>query len=338
MTTTLKGTTAQQDTNIIPFVPTGSFYFSHGIQAFQKRRFSAAVKWLKKAIEASPDEPLYPCQLSVVYTEVGSYHAANQVLTEVLAEHGKEYVDCYYLMANNYAHLGLLNDAKKYVDTYLEQPGDGEFEEAAKQLRDMLDSLEEEDEDDDWAFEDEDELIIYQETAFYHLEHEEWEEALSVLDEMMELFPDFKIAKHRYAYALFMNGERDEAIQFEKETLEKEPANIHCDVNLATFYLKKGMTQEASFHIERLRNVFPMHEQQKLAVAETLARAGYYQEAVERFRSLRNKQVTRRRVYYKWYSISLYHTGHPSKALQLWEKGCKQFPKMGKEGGPWEQE
>lgn len=338
MTTTLKGTTAQQDTNIIPFVPTGSFYFSHGIQAFQKRRFSAAVKWLKKAIEASPDEPLYRCQLSVVYTEVGSYHAANQVLTEVLADFGKEYVDCYYLMANNYAHLGLLSDAKKYVDTYLEQPGDGEFEDAAKQLKDMLDSLEEEDEDDDWAFEDEDELLIYQETAFYHIEQEEWDEALSVLDEMMKLFPEFTIAKHKYAYALFMNGDREEAIQSEHDHLENDPSNIHSHVNLAIFYLKDGMSEKASFHIERLRNVFPMHEQQKLAVAEIMSRAGYYKEAVDRFRMLRDKQVVRRRVYYKWYSIAVYHTGNPSKALHLWEKGCKQYPKMGEEGGPWKQE
>ncbi|MGP4061321.1 tetratricopeptide repeat protein [Halobacillus sp. H74] len=338
MTTSLNGTAAQEDTNIIPFLPSGTFYFTHGIQAFQKRRFSAAVKWLKKAIEASPDEPLYQCQLSVVYTEVGSYHAANQVLTEVLANFGKEYVDCYYLMANNYAHLGLLSDAKKYVETYLEQPGDGEFEEAAKQLMEMLDSLEEDDDEDEWAFDDEDELLIYQETAFYHLEQEEWDEALDVLREMMELFPDFKMAKHKYASALFMNGDQEEAIQLEMDQLEEEPWNIHSHVNLATFLLEKGMSDQALVHIERLRNVFPMHDQQKLAVAETLARGGFYKEAVDRFRSLRNKQVTRRRVYYKWYSIAVYHTGNPSKALQLWEKGCRQYPKMGQEGGPWKEE
>ncbi|WP_226580465.1 tetratricopeptide repeat protein [Halobacillus litoralis] len=336
MTTSVKETAAQQDTNIIPFLPSGTFYFTHGIQAFQKRRFSAAVKWLKKAIEASPEEPLYQCQLSVVYTEVGSYHAANQVLTEVLADFGKEYVDCYYLMANNYAHLGLLSDAKKYVDIYLEQSGDGEFEEAANQLKEMLDSLEEDDDEDEWAFEDEDELLIYQETAFYHLEQEEWDQALSVLHEMMDLFPEFKMAKHKYAYALFMNGDTDEAIQFEEANLQQDSANIHSHVNLATFLLEGKRTEEANFHIERLRNVFPMHEQQKLAVAETLARAGHYKEAVDRFRQLKDKQVVRRRVYYKWYSISLYHTGNPSKSLQLWEKGCKQYPKMGEEDGPWQ--
>ncbi|MGV2621553.1 UNVERIFIED_CONTAM: tetratricopeptide repeat protein [Halobacillus marinus] len=337
MTTSLKETAAQKDTNIIPFLPSGSFYFTHGIQAFKKRRFSAAVKWLKKAMEASPDEPLYQCQLSVVYTEVGSYHAANQVLTEVLAQFGKEYVDCYYLMANNYAHLGLLSDAKKYVETYLEQAEDGEFEDAALQLRDMLDNLEEEDEEDDWAFEDEDELLIYQETAFYHLEHEEWPQALSVLDEMMESFPEFSLAKHKYAYALFMNGDQEAALEFERSILEEDHSNIQSYVNLAVFLLKQGKTEEAMNYVRLLRNVYPMHEQQKVAIAEILTRAGHYQEAVDRFRLLKDRQVTRRRGYYKWYSIAVYHTGNPSKALQLWEKGCKQFPKMADEGGPWEE-
>ncbi|KHE73082.1 lipopolysaccharide assembly protein LapB [Halobacillus sp. BBL2006] len=336
MTTSLNSSAAEENSNIIPFIPSGKFYFSHGIQAFHKRRFNAAVKWLKKAIETSPDEPLYPCQLSVVYTEVGSYHAANQLLTEVLARFGKEYVDCYYLMANNYAHLGLLNDAKKYVETYLDQQEDGEFEEAANQLLEMLDSLDEnEDDEDEWAFDDEDDLLIYQETAFYHLEHEEWDQALTVLHEMMQLFPDFKLAKHKYAYALFMSGEKQEAIDIEQEWLDKDPANIQSHVNLATFFLKQGLKEEAQVHIDLLKNVFPMHEQQKLAVAETLARAGLYQEAVERFSALGDKQVVRRRVYYKWYSIAAYHTGNPSKALNLWEKGCKQFPTLSKEGGPW---
>ncbi|MFQ3544874.1 tetratricopeptide repeat protein [Halobacillus rhizosphaerae] len=335
MTISSKSTAVQENTNVIPFLPTGNFYFTHGIQAFQKRRFTAAVKWLKKAMEAAPDEPLYQCQLSVVYTEVGSYHAANQLLTEVLAKFGKEYVDCYYLLANNYAHLGLLNDAKKYVELYIEKSEDGEFDEAAEQLLDMLNSLDDEEEEDEWAFDDEDELLIYQETAFYHLEQEEWEQALAVLEEMMQLFPDFSLAQHKYAYALFKNGNEKKALDLEKQWLDKDHTNIHSHVNLAKFLLLQGNDDEAMVHVNRLRNVFPMHDQQKLAVAEILTRAGYYEEAIDRFRKLGNKQVVKRRVYFKWYSIAIYHTGNPSKALQLWEKGCQKFPKLSEEGGPW---
>ncbi|WP_431804267.1 tetratricopeptide repeat protein [Halobacillus andaensis] len=335
MTTSPNPTITEKQSNIIPFLHTGNFYFSYGIQAFKKRRFDSAVKWLKKAIELSPDEPLYPCQLSVVYTEVGSYHAANQVLSDVVTNFGEEYVDCYYLMANNYAHLGLLSDAKKYAEKYMERAEEGDFQEAAHQLLEMLNSLDEEEAEDDFTFEHEDELIIYQETAFYHLEHEEWEEALPVLQEMIQLFPEFTLAKHQYAFALFNSGNEEEAIEMERKWLETDNNDIHSHVNLATFYLLNQQKDSASQHIEPLRNVYPMHEQQKLAIAEILTRAGHYEEAVERFRGLKNKIVVGRRGYYKWFSIASYQTGKPSRALQLWEKGCKQFPLLSEEGGPW---
>src|SRR5690625_7261513 len=85
----------------------------------------------------------------------------------------KKYVDCYYLIANNYAHLGLLNDAKKYANAYLDKESDGEFIEEAKSLLQLIDI--EKSEEDEWELEDEDELLIYQETAFYHMENCEWE-------------------------------------------------------------------------------------------------------------------------------------------------------------------
>src|SRR5699024_12367568 len=122
----------EENKNIIPFIPEGDFYFTKGVEAFQKRKFEIAIKWMKKAVEAKPMEALYACQLSIIYTEIGSYHEADQVLTSVLET--KIYVDCYYLIANNYAHLGLLNDAKQYAITYLDKESDGEFIEEAKSM------------------------------------------------------------------------------------------------------------------------------------------------------------------------------------------------------------
>src|SRR5699024_4706370 len=123
--------------NIISFIPDGDFYFSKGIEAFQKRKFELSLKWLKKAIETSPDDSLYNCQLSIVYTEIGSYHAANKLLHHVLQKHDDP--DCYYLLANNFAHLGLLADTSKYARLYLEKVPDGEFTEEAYALLDLID-------------------------------------------------------------------------------------------------------------------------------------------------------------------------------------------------------
>ncbi|MFG6114626.1 tetratricopeptide repeat protein [Halobacillus sp. MO56] len=333
MPTSRNAATGNSNNNVIPFVADGEFYFSYGVQAFQKRNFEMAVKWLKKAMEKSPQEPLYACQLAVVHTEQGSYHKANQLLTEVLSVFGKEYVDCYYLIANNYAHLGLFKDAKKYAETYLAKTQQGDFKEAAEQLLELVTSLEEDDEDE-WTLEDEDELLIYQETALHHIQHQEWEEAIALLEEMMEMFPDYTAAKHEYTYALFHHGDEEGAIELEQQWLQQQPDNLHSHVNLAIFY-KERNDARSDDHIQMVKKIFPIHDHQKLYIAQALTRTGHYREACERFQSIRSKVVKRTKTFYKWHSIASYHTGKPAKALHLWEEGCKKYPELSEEGGPW---
>ncbi|WP_077624832.1 tetratricopeptide repeat protein [Sediminibacillus massiliensis] len=331
--TTSQGVNVQPKMDkVIPFIPEGDFYFTKGVEAFQKRKFDIAIKWLKKAVETSPDEALFKCQISIVYTEIGAYHLANQILTEVLADHGDDYIDCYYLIANNYAHLGLLQDAKKYTESYLEKAPDGDFHDEAIDLLGFIDI---EDDDEDWTFEEEDELLILQETAFYHLEREEWEEALPILEELMSLFPEHMPAKHEYSMALFFSDSQTEAIRLEKQWLKKSPQSLYGHTNLAVFHHYLGNLEKSQKHLDALTNVYPIHEQQKLKIASTLAKTGRYEEAAARFAMLSKSQLKGHTTYFRWYSIAAYHTGNPDKALSLWEEGCKRHPHMSDFEGPW---
>ncbi len=323
-----------EQNNVIPFIPEGDFYFTKGVEAFQKRKFEASIKWLKKAIEMTPKDPLYQCQLSIIYTEVGAYHAANQLLTKVMQSSGEQYADCYYLLANNYAHLGLLNDAKKYAKSYLDKEPDGDFCEEAEQLLDVIDF--DEDEGDDWELEEEDELLIYQETVFHHMEKMEWDKALPLLEEMITLFPEHKLTKHDYTHVLFFSGYKDDAIEMELDILMEQPHSLHSHLNLAVFYYELEKTKEYETHIQALLNVYPIHEQQKLRVAVTLARTDVYYEAYARFRNLSKGLVKNHVSYYKWYSIAAYNLGEPSKANSLWEEGCKKHKSLSKEERPWD--
>ncbi|MFC0525497.1 tetratricopeptide repeat protein [Pontibacillus salicampi] len=319
--------------NVIPFTPEGDFYFSQGVRAFQRREFEKAIKWLTRAIEFSPKQPLYQCQLSVVHTETGNYHSANQVLMNVLAEFGHEYVDCYYLIANNYAHLGLFHDAKKYARDYLQKAPEGDFKDEAQELLNMVD-IEDEDEEEFW--EEEDELMRYQESAFYYMERQEWQEALPLLEEMSRLFPDYVSAKHDYATALFFSGERLEAIELEEQWKKEHPSSLHSVCNLAIFYHHAGKKEKAAEHIHALENVYPINEQQQLKVAVTLAQVGCYTSAHERFIGLPKARLKGHLSYYKWFSITAYHMGEPSRALRLWEEGCLRHPSLSEQGGPWQ--
>lgn len=319
----------KEQNNIIPFIPEGDFYFTKGVESFQKRKFELAIKWMKKAVEAKPQEPLYACQLSIIYTEIGSYHKANQILTNVIES--TTYVDCYYLIANNYAHLGLFKDAKEYANRYLEKQNDGNFVEETKTLLQLID---EENGEDTWKLEDEDQLLIYQETVFYHMENSEWDKAIPLLEEMLAAFPDHQPTKHDYARALFFTGYQQDAIDMEQELLEQDSNSLYCHTNLALFFHELNEKEAYEKNIQALLNVYPIHEQQKLRIAVTLARTGYFQDAYARFRSLHGT-VTHQLSYYKWYSTAAYYIGVSSKATALWEEGCRKHPNLSKELPPW---
>ncbi|GAB3801358.1 tetratricopeptide repeat protein [Virgibacillus kimchii] len=316
---------------VIPFIPEGDFYFTKGVEAFKKRKFDIALKWLKKATEQNPNDPLYQCQMSIIYTEIGSYHEANELLRQVLDV--SDYNDCYYLLANNYAHLGLLHEAKKYVLTYLEKEPDGDFTEDANTLLKLIDFDEEEEEDLD--LEDEDELLIYQETCFYHMENLEWDKALPLLEDMQLLFPEYSSAFHDYTQALFYTGSREEALQLEIGLLEDHPNNMNSHINLALFYNELDQKEARDSHISHLYNVYPFHEQQKLKVATVFSKVGLYEEAYNRFRRLNKSRLIGHLSYYRWYSKAAFQIGYPSKAHQIWKEGCKKHPKLGDEEVPW---
>ncbi|WP_181397429.1 tetratricopeptide repeat protein [Gracilibacillus dipsosauri] len=321
--------------NVIPFIPEGDFYFSKGVEAYQKRKFELSIKWFQKALSEKPNHPLYQCQLSIVYTEIGSYHLANQLLTDVLAKHGEDYMDCYYLIANNYAHLGLLQDATKYAELYVEKAPDGEFAEEAIGLLNVLD-FDEEEEEDEWALEEEDDVLIYQETAFYHLERQEWQEAIALLEEMITLFPEFTQARHEYHYALFFAGEREEAIALEEKYLKEHPDSLFSYMNLAVFYYHENEVKMLKHIISLLDHTFPIHEQQKLRMATTFAQIGLYGKALDRFKQLNKGKLRGHPSYYRWYSTCYYFLGDEKKAEDLWREGCKEHNILLEQSPPWQ--
>ncbi|MBU5468243.1 tetratricopeptide repeat protein [Virgibacillus sp. MSJ-26] len=323
-----KNRTDQVTAKIIPYIPNGDFCFVRGVKAFTNRKFELALKWMKKAVDLDPNQPLYQCQLSVIYTEIGLYNEANKLLSTVLQTSDDEYVDCYYLMANNYAHLGLMNEAKKHAHLYLEKDSDGDFKEDAFDLLELLEMN-----DEDFI---EDDLLIYQETVFHHMEDLQWEQALTLLEEMLTLFPDHHATKHDIAQCLFYLGRQEKAINMEQDLLMEEPNDLYSYLNLANFYIEKQNKQAYDYYVSVLLNIHPIHDHQKLRLAITLAKANYYEEAYRRFTVLTKEMVTTHTSYYRWYSVAAYYVGKTQKSRWLWEEGCKIHPKLKAETAPWQ--
>ncbi|GAA3319653.1 hypothetical protein GCM10020331_027430 [Ectobacillus funiculus] len=89
-------------------------------------------------------------------------------------------------MANNYAYLGLFQQAKKYAQRYLETAEEEEFVEEALDLLDLI-----AEEEGGAEFEDEDELILMQEEANGYIRNGRLEEAIAVLQDIIAGYPEF---------------------------------------------------------------------------------------------------------------------------------------------------
>ncbi|WP_411953859.1 tetratricopeptide repeat protein [Alkalibacillus sp. S2W] len=305
----------------------GDFYFSYGVKAFKRKDFTKAEKWFQKALETDPTNPLYLCQMSVLYTELHQYHKANDMLQQVLDSNREPYVDSYYLMANNYAHLGLFYEAKKSAEQYLELDPEGDFKAETEELISNLDRvLTDYSEDDELAFSEEDEFMLYQETAFYHLEHEEWDDALTVLEELTDRYPEYLPAKHEYAYALFQQGQTDEAIQYEEKWLEQDPNSLSSRMNLMYFYDQIGRTDLSEAFLDELKKVYPTYFEKQLKLAIVMAQVNDHAEAIKRFRKLKSDQVSNYLSYYLWFGYSLRAYYDDEKASTIWQEAKEQHP------------
>lgn len=314
--------------NIISFIPEGDFYFSKGVAAFQKGKYNTAVKWLVKAIEKAPDDPVYQSQLAVIYAEIGYFEQSNELLKAIVEQYGERYADCYYLLAHNYTNLGLFQTARKYAYTYLKYESDGEFSEEIHSLLDLFD------EEDLLQQEMDEEFLTYRERVLTYIESESWDDALLLLKEMKELYPDEQLTKHHYTTALFFSGNKEEAIHEEWRLLRENPLSLMSYLNLSIFFYE--IDDKESFHkmINVVQNVYPIHEENKLHVAITLAKTRYYKQAYNRFLRIQDSVVKTHYNYYKWFSFVAYKIGKIDKSNAILDKGCLYYPSLKKEKKP----
>ena len=104
---------------IIPFIQSGDYYFDKGLNAYRRRDLYKAKKYLERAVHLDADEAVFVCQLAVVLAELGEYQASNELFLKIIHELDPEMNECFYFLANNYAHLGLFREALNYAQTYL---------------------------------------------------------------------------------------------------------------------------------------------------------------------------------------------------------------------------
>lgn len=320
-----------QRAKILSFYPTGEYYFNKGLKAYHKRELYKAKKYLERALELEASEPMIACQLAITCTEMGEYSYSNNLLENILNVLDPHMTECHYFLANNYAHLGMFEEAYKHVNVYLDKEEDGEFSEEAEDLLDLITF--ETDEMEEGLF-SQDGLIIKQEKAREYLDAGNFQKAIEVLKEMIEEYEGYWSAYNNLALAHFYLGQIDEAYATLEDVLEKSPGNLHALCNLVVFYHYQQNEEKLEALVETLAKVRPMLIEHRFKLGATFALIGKYALAYKWLKQLHNKGFAGDGSFYFWLATSAYHLGHEQTAHKAWRRVIKINPD--KEGlEPW---
>ncbi|MED4016551.1 tetratricopeptide repeat protein [Sutcliffiella cohnii] len=329
-----KYSNVKKEAKIIPFAQNGDFYFEKGIHAYRKRDLYKARKWLQRATHMKPSDANVISQYAIVLMELGDYQHSNEYFEQILDELEPTMYDCHYFLANNYAFIGLFQEAKKHVEEYLTYEPNGEFVEEAE---DLLELLEIDVDEDDTTGTTQDQLIVMQEDARALLEEGKLEEAIDLLLEMIDEYPQFWSGYNNLSLAYFYQGNVQKAMEVSYDVLEKNEGNLHALCNLVVFYYYEGKLKQVKNLIDQLEKVTPILTEHRYKLGATFGMVGRYDLAYTWLRSLQRIGFQGDGTFYYWLSFAAYHTGNETIAFQAWEKVLESNPsKYG--SAPWEQD
>lgn len=323
-----------QKGKLLSFVPTGEYYFTKGIKAYHQRDYRKSKKYLERALQLEPGEPMIASQLSIVLTELGEFENSNHLLHIILEELDEEMNECHYLLANNYAHLGFFKDAYHHAQLYLELDPDGDFAEETEDLLELLtfeaDDLEEE-------LYEQDELIMKQEKARNLLETGYFPKAIELLKDVVEKYPEYWSAYNNLSLAYFYLGKSEKAESILADVLKRNPGNLHALCNRLLFAHYQGQIKKAEMLKDSLYKIKPMLAEHQFKLGTTFALVGEYKLAYVWLKKLYKKGFEGDSTFYYWLSYTAFYIGEENFARNIWKLAVQMNPdKEGHE--PWNAE
>jgi tetratricopeptide (TPR) repeat protein len=324
----------QQKGKLFSFIPTGEYYFTKGLKAYNRRDFHKAKKYLQRAMQLEPGEPMIMCQLAIVWTEIGEYENANRLLHTIIEEIDEDMSECHYFLANNYAHMGFFKDAHHHAKLYLKFEPDGDF---VEEIEDLLELLTLESDELEGGLYEQDDLMYKQEQARDLLESGYFPKAIELLNEVIVEFPEYWSAYNNLALAYFYLGETEKAAGILNDVLDKNPGNLHALCNRLVFahYLK--MDVEVEELTNTLRKINPLMAEQQFKLGATFALIGEYELAYLWLKKLYKHGYEGEGPFYYWLAYSAFHTGKEAFARNVWKIVLEINPE--KEGlEPWNED
>lgn len=316
--------------NIISFLPTGEYYYKKALDELQKEQYEKAHKYLKRAAELSPNDPMILLQYAILQMEIDNFELAHELLRSAYAMDQKESEIIFFLAEVN-AHLGNFVEANKFASMYLEMDIQGEYTEEAMEI---VDFTEQEDVVSLQVDTPSSEALYLQEKSRRLMEQGKFTEAVELLESIVVDYPDFWAAFNNLALAYFYIGEEEQAKALLHDVLSENRGNIHALCNLAVIHYYEKNEEELEQIVELLAKINPYFVEHRYKLGATFALIGKYEQAFKWLRSLQRKGFEGDPGFYFWLSHSAYFSGHEEVAKNAWKSLLKLDPeKAGFE--PW---
>lgn len=316
--------------NIVSFVPNGDYYFSKALKSLEKDQMEKAYKYMKRAAELSPDDAHVLLHFGILEMNAQNFEEAYELIHTAYSLEPSDAEHVYFL-AEISGCIGMIKDAKKYAEMYLQMEPNGMYVTEAHEILDFvqLEPFELDDLDEDHS-----EKLIAQEKARRLMEKSEFNEAIEVLEQLIEEFPELWAAYNNLALAYFYVGELDQAKALLNHVLRENHGNLHalCNLTVIAYYEKND--EELQNLIQLLKKINPFDFDYRYKLGATLALVGENKLAYKWLQSMAKKGFPGDSGFYFWLAQSAYFSGFVDEAKKAWNTLIELDPS--KEGfEPW---
>jgi len=322
----------KEKNNIVSFIPDGEYYFNKAIKALEKDQMDRAYKYMKRAAELSPDDAHVLMHYGLLELNLQNFEKAYELIHTAYCMEPDEPEHVYYL-AEVSGFLGLMNDAKKYAEKYLELDPDGYYAWEAREIIDYVhfeqNTIDDFDDDDDSY-----EQFIMQEKARRLMEDKQFDEAIEVLEYLIDQYPELWPAYNNLSLAYFYVGDLEQSKAILHHVLRENVGNLHalCNLTIIAYYEKDESTLE--YLVDLLKKIHPFDFDNRYKLGATLALIGEYDLAYKWLRSMTKRMSPADSGFYFWLSQAAYFSNHRKEADKAWKMLVQLDPS--KEGmEPW---
>ena len=216
---------------VINFSEGSKFYFELGNYYYQKNNLDEALSYYQRALAVDPANPVNHFNVACLLSELGKYRESSSIFQQIVTELDSDMSESWFWLAMNHGQLQQYKEAGQYLRKYLEQEPDGEYSWQAEEILDYMRS------DLPMLSQGQRNKIDRLCTKGIELVNQgRLKEAIKCFTRASDIEPEMTAPRNNLALSWFYLGEMGKAIEMTQEILEREPANVFANCNLATFY------------------------------------------------------------------------------------------------------